>query len=62
MGTAAAVGAAAATATRMGAAGTSDVEPHREFLGVLQQRSVDVNLTSAGYRDLWAGVIVGVDA
>lgn len=51
MGTATAVGAAAATATRVGAAGTSDVEPHCEFLGLLQQRSVDVDLTSAGYSE-----------
>jgi hypothetical protein len=62
MGTAAAVGAAAAAATRVGAAGASDVESHRGFLGVLQQRSVDANLTGAGYGDLWAGVVVRVDA
>ena len=45
LGPAAAVGAAAATATAVGAAGASDVESHRQCLGVLQQRSVDFDLT-----------------
>jgi|SRR5947208_7488861 hypothetical protein len=45
LGTAAAVGAAAATSTAVGAWGTADVEPHRQRLGILEQRNMDSRLT-----------------
>jgi hypothetical protein len=45
LGAAAAVGAAATAAAVVGAPGASDVESHRQRLGVLQQRSVDFDLT-----------------
>jgi predicted enzyme related to lactoylglutathione lyase len=45
VGPAAAVGAAATTSSVVGSAGSSDVEPHRQQLGILQQRRVDVHLS-----------------
>ncbi len=39
------MGAAATTATAVGALGTRDVEPRCESLGVLEQRDVDGDLT-----------------
>jgi hypothetical protein len=45
LGTAAAVGAAAATPTAVGASGSSDVESHCQCLGFLEQRNMDFDLT-----------------
>lgn len=45
MGTPAALGAAAATATAVGAWGSVDVEPDRQCLGILEQRDMDSGLT-----------------
>ena len=45
LGTPAGVGAAGATSTGMGAAGPPDVEPHSQYLGILQQRHMEFDLT-----------------
>ena len=47
LGSATAVGAAAATCTAVGTRGQRDVEPYRRHLGNLEQRSVDSDLTDA---------------
>ncbi len=45
LGTPAAVGAAAATSTAVGTRGQPDVESHCQWLGILEQRSMDSDLT-----------------
>lgn len=45
LGAPAAVGAAAATSTAVGARGSADVEPDCKCLGVLEQRNMDSGLT-----------------
>lgn len=62
LGAPATMGAAATAATVVGAAGSPDVESHRQCLGILQQRRVDVDLTSASTAQRCVGVVVGVDA
>jgi hypothetical protein len=47
----AAVGAAAATSTAVGTRGQPDVEPHRQWVGILEQRSMDSGLTK---RRFWS--------
>ena len=48
VGSPAAVGAAATASTAVGARGELDVEPHRQWLGILEQRGVDPDLTARG--------------
>jgi hypothetical protein len=50
LGAAAAVGGAAATSPAVGARGSADVEPHRQWLGILEQRNMDSGLTNQGQR------------
>lgn len=45
LGTPTAVGSTAAACTGVGAAGAPDVEPHVRRLGLLQQRSMDSDLS-----------------
>lgn len=49
VGSAAAVGTAAAPSTGLGAAGAFDVEPDKGRVGVLQQRDMDSGLTPRGF-------------
>jgi hypothetical protein len=49
LGTLAAVGSAAATSTAVGAWGQRDVEPYCQWLGILEQRGMDSDLTK--YRE-----------
>ena len=49
----AAVGAAAATSTAVGTRGQPDVEPYRQWMGILEQRSMDSDLTK---RRFWSTV------
>jgi hypothetical protein len=44
LGAPAAVGAAAATCTAVGAGGSADVEPDGQWLGILEQRNMDFDL------------------
>jgi hypothetical protein len=45
LGTPAAVGAAPATSTAVGARGSLDVEPDCQWLGIFQQRNMEPDLT-----------------
>jgi hypothetical protein len=45
LGSPAAVGAAAAASTVVGARGSADMEPDCQWLGVLEQRNMDSDLT-----------------
>jgi hypothetical protein len=45
LGSPAAVGAAAATSTAVGAWGSADVEPDCQWLGILEQPNMDSDLT-----------------
>jgi hypothetical protein len=45
MGAPAAVGGAAAASPAVGARGSADVEPDRQWLGILEQRNMDPGLT-----------------
>jgi hypothetical protein len=45
LGAAAAVGGAAAASPAVGARGSADVEPDRQWLGILEQRNMDPGLT-----------------
>ena len=45
VGSSAAVGAAAATSTAVGAWGSGDVEPDCKWLGILEQQHMDPDLT-----------------
>ena len=47
---AAALGVAAATRARVGARGSADVEPDRQWLGILEQRNMDPGLTNQSQR------------
>ena len=51
MGPPAAVGPAAATSTAVGTRGQPDVEPYRQWMGILEQRSMDSDLTN---RRFWS--------
>ena len=55
LGTAAAVGPAAATCAAVGARGSADVEPDRQRLGILEQRNMDPGLTAWRKKLLKAG-------
>jgi hypothetical protein len=48
MGSSAGVGGAAANSTAVGTRGQFDVEPDGQWLGILEQRIMDSDLTDAG--------------
>jgi hypothetical protein len=57
LGSAAALGSTAASATIMGARGQRDLEPDRPRLGILEQRNMDPDLNAQG----WAARNVSFD-